>query len=142
MRKDEMVTLDIEYVDVPDVGSHPMPDAADYDMAFEGEPALLRIPGGGEGDIELEPGATYYFQMIYMNCPIVNLTVMPEIIAGGPGEDDMEEVDRADIADTADEDAGPVDAAPDTSTDADAGEEGPSDGDNGGGCNCAVAGAD
>ncbi len=136
VRKDEMVTLDIETVEVPDMGAHPMPDAADYDMAFEAEPTLLQIPDGGEGEITLEPGATYYFQMIYMNCPIVNLTVTPEIIVGGPEE---EEIEEADVADVADEDVGPVDAAPDTSTDADSEDDGPSNGDNGGGCNCTVA---
>ena len=140
VRKDEMVTLDIEYVEAPDVGSHPMPDAADYDMAFADEPTLLQIPDGGEGDITLEPGATYYFQMIYMNCPIVNLTVTPEIIVSWPEEEEIEEADVADVADEAGEDVGPVDAALDTSTDADSEDDGPSDGDNGGGCNCTVAG--
>ncbi len=112
LRKDELVLLDSELHTTDSGHEYEVPIPGAYDVLAEEQPASLHFEL--DGDLALQAGATYYLQLLHINCAAVDLAITASATFGEVEGDD----DAADDDDAAGDD------------------------DDGDGCSCRVAGAD
>ncbi len=108
VRKGELVTL--EYIEGEKPNGNPIliPEADGYDLEFADNPTFIELTAEDDEAMPLEPGETYYYAMIHMNCSDVDLTLTPHLIVGPPveGDDDDAADDDDDLDDDDDDDGG------------------------------------
>ena len=105
VRKDDLVIYEFDYLDLV-IYELALPQALEFDVAEEDlTDASYTLVLDAEGEIVLEPGATYYFGMVHMNCPMAYLTVTADMTFGGsPGDDDDDTVGDDDLEELPDDD--------------------------------------
>ncbi len=84
VRKDELVTFDMESVDTGMGFALDVPHAREYDLEVEDNPASVVLD---PEQIELESDTTYYLAMRHVNCAAVDMTITTQLTLGEPAGD-------------------------------------------------------
>ena len=84
VRKDELVTFEMESVNTGMGFNLDVPHALEYDLSFEGSPRSILLD---TTTIELANDTTYYLAMRHMNCAAVDMTISAQITTGDPPGD-------------------------------------------------------
>jgi len=97
------VIYEFDYLDLV-VYELALPQALEFDLAEEElTDTTYTIALAADGDIPLEPGATYYVGMVHMNCPMAYLTVTADMTFGGDPSDDDDDVSDDDLEEEPDD---------------------------------------
>jgi len=89
VRKDEMVTFEMESVNTGMGFALDVPHPLEYDLAFEGSPRSITLD---TSSIELANDTTYYLAMRHMNCAAVDLTISTTMqLAEAPGDSGLDD---------------------------------------------------
>jgi MYXO-CTERM domain-containing protein len=79
VRKDQLVTFDMESVNTGMGFELDVPNPLDYDLAFEESPRSITLDSE---TIELASDTTYYLAMRHMNCAAVDMTISTQLTLG------------------------------------------------------------
>jgi MYXO-CTERM domain-containing protein len=84
VRKDELVTFDMESVNTGMGFNLDVPHPLDFDLEFDGSPRSILLD---TTTIELANDTTYYLAMRHMNCAAVDMTISAQLTLGDPPGD-------------------------------------------------------